>query len=59
MLPGLSTIHTSGHSAGSVSFLAEAPLCGGAEGALFTGDHFCFSGRLGRLDKELSSSSLA
>ena len=52
MLPGLRAIHTSGHSAGSVRFLAEAPLCGGAEGALFTGDHFCFSGRLGRLEME-------
>ena len=52
MLPGLRAIHTPGHSAGSVSFLAEAPLCGGAEGALFTGDHFCFSGRLGRLEME-------
>ena len=50
LLPGLRAIHTPGHSAGSVSFLAEAALCGGAEGALFTGDHFCFSGRLGRLD---------
>ena len=50
LLPGLTAIHTPGHSAGSVSFLAEAALCGGAEGVLFTGDHFCFSGRLGRLD---------
>ena len=50
LLPGLRAIHTPGHSAGSVSFLAEAALCGGGEGVLFTGDHFCFSGRLGRLD---------
>ena len=34
--PGLRAIHTPGHSAGSVSYLAEAALCGGAEGAPFT-----------------------
>ena len=50
VLPGLSAIWTPGHSRGSLSFLAEASLTGGIEGALFTGDHFCFSGRLGRLD---------
>ena len=50
ILPGLTAIWTPGHSRGSLSFLAEASLTGGIEGALFTGDHFCFSGRLGRLD---------
>jgi len=50
ILPGLTAIHTPGHSAGSICFLTEAHLCGGEEGVLFTGDHLCFSGRLGRLD---------
>ena len=50
VVSGLTAIHTPGHSRGSVSYLADAALCGGGEGVLFTGDHFCFSGRLGRLD---------
>lgn len=60
----LSAIHTPGHSAGSLSFLAREPLVrpvasvdttteaviDGEGGVLFSGDHFCFSARLGRLD---------
>ena len=47
---GVTIVGTPGHSRGSLSFLADAAVCGGGEGAVFTGDHFCFSGRLGRLD---------
>jgi glyoxylase-like metal-dependent hydrolase (beta-lactamase superfamily II) len=35
---------------GSLCFLISPQMCGGSEGVLFTGDHFAFSGRLGRLD---------
>jgi glyoxylase-like metal-dependent hydrolase (beta-lactamase superfamily II) len=49
LAPGLTAIHTPGHSRGSLCFLASPALTGG-DGALFTGDHLAFSGRLGRLD---------
>jgi len=49
LLPGLSAIHTPGHSRGSVTFVADQRWTGGESCAL-TGDHLCFSSRLGRLD---------
>eukprot|EP00616_Rhizochromulina_sp_CCMP1243_P018597 CAMPEP_0118962696 /NCGR_PEP_ID=MMETSP1173-20130426/933_1 /TAXON_ID=1034831 /ORGANISM="Rhizochromulina marina cf, Strain CCMP1243" /LENGTH=336 /DNA_ID=CAMNT_0006910985 /DNA_START=100 /DNA_END=1110 /DNA_ORIENTATION=+ len=49
LLPGLSAIHTPGHSQGSVTFIASAAFTGG-EACAFTGDHLCFSSRLGRID---------
>ena len=49
LAPGLEAIHTPGHSRGHLCFLASGSLTGG-DGALFTGDHLAFSGRLGRLD---------
>eukprot|EP00747_Dinoflagellata_sp_TGD_P089118 gnl/TRDRNA2_/TRDRNA2_164218_c0_seq1.p1 gnl/TRDRNA2_/TRDRNA2_164218_c0~~gnl/TRDRNA2_/TRDRNA2_164218_c0_seq1.p1 ORF type:complete len:164 (+),score=18.45 gnl/TRDRNA2_/TRDRNA2_164218_c0_seq1:41-493(+) len=47
--PGITAIHTPGHSRGSLCFLAAGELTGG-EGVLFTGDHFAYSARLDRLD---------
>ena len=47
--PGLTAVHTPGHSRGHLCFLASGDLTGG-DGVLFTGDHLAFSGRLGRLD---------
>ena len=49
LAPGLTALHTPGHSRGHLCFLASGALTGG-NGALFTGDHLAFSGRLGRLD---------
>ena len=49
LTPGLTALHTPGHSRGHLCFLASGALTGG-NGALFTGDHLAFSGRLGRLD---------
>ena len=46
---GLTAVHTPGHSRGSVSFLFDGSWTGG-EGALFTGDHLAFNGKLNRLD---------
>jgi len=49
LAPGLSAIHTPGHTPGSLCFLA-APDATDGDGCLFTGDHLALSGRLGRLD---------
>jgi glyoxylase-like metal-dependent hydrolase (beta-lactamase superfamily II) len=49
LAPGLTAIHTPGHSRGHLCFLASGALTGG-DGALFTGDHLAYNGRLGRLD---------
>lgn len=49
LAPGVTAIHTPGHTDGSVCYLVAPELSGG-DGVLFTGDHFALSGRLGRLD---------
>lgn len=50
LAPGITAVHTPGHSYGSICFLAAASIVGSDEGVLFTGDHLAFAGSLGRLD---------
>jgi len=45
---GAKVVFTPGHSVGSASLVV--PQSGKREGAVFTGDHLAFNGRLGRLD---------
>jgi len=49
LAPGLTAIHTPGHSRGSLCFLASGERTGG-EGVLFSGDHLAYNAKLGRLD---------
>ena len=49
LAPGLTAIHTPGHSRGHLCFQASGKLTGG-DAALFTGDHLAQNARLGRLD---------
>ena len=46
---GLKVVYTPGHSAGSITLIADATRTGG-DGVAFTGDHLALNGRLGRLD---------
>ena len=46
---GLKVVYTPGHSAGSITLIAEGSRTGG-DGVAFTGDHLALNGRLGRLD---------